>query len=254
MAVCAGVCPAGESCAVCLDGKTCENVEICAGSFCIANDTWTKATCRPLECAFSPVVPPLCGTPDALCGEECCQPDCAGRECGDDPRCGLSCGTCGPETFCDFEAGKCQLVAGVSACAGDLRATPPEIAVERGENPKPEASGGKIADGIYDLVATREYVTDAFSTVYERAALRFFDGATQAEQIYDPNRDYFLGDTDTPHRLLTVAAEGSVLHFTVSCPDSVISIYRAYDRGFTVQGSELWLFQPKLIEVYRARP
>lgn len=238
---------------MCLDGKTCGNVEICSGSFCIANDARTKATCRPLECAFRPV-PPLCGTPDALCGEECCQPDCTGRECGDDPRCGVSCGTCGPETFCDFEHGQCQLVTGVSACAGDLRATPPKITVEQGESPKPQAAGGKIIDGIYDLVATREYVRDAFSTVYERAALRFFDDATQAEQIFDRDRNYFLADDeDSPHRLLTVVADGSVLHFTVSCPDTVISIYRAYDRGFTVRGSELWLFQPELIEIYRAR-
>jgi len=39
-----------------------------------------------------------------------------------------------------------------------------------------------------------------------------------------------------------------VLHLTVSCPDDVLSIERVDDRGFTVQGDELWLFQPDLIE------
>lgn len=39
-------------------------------------------------------------------------PDCAGRECGPDPQCGIECGTCNPTEHCDA-AGKCQL--GVSA-------------------------------------------------------------------------------------------------------------------------------------------
>jgi len=39
-----------------------------------------------------------------------------------------------------------------------------------------------------------------------------------------------------------------------SRPEDVISIYRSYDRGFTVRGSELWLHQPGLVEIYRARP
>jgi len=236
---------------VCLDHKTCQGFEICAGSYCIANDAWTQAVCRPIECAFSRLVPPLCGTPDAPCGEECCKPDCTDRVCGEDPRCGLSCGTCEPESFCTID-GQCQLDSGVADCAGDLRATPPLIEVERaaGELPKPQ--GGTITDGTYDLVAKRQYVSDQSADVYRRAALRFSASGTQVEQIYDYGPDYFA-DYGTHHRLMTVTTEGTLLHFSVTCPDAVITTYRNYDRGFTVQGSELWLFQQSLSEVYRAR-
>ena len=249
--VCLGVCKVGESCAVCLDGKSCEGAEICASSYCIANEAGTEAVCRPTECAFTRLVPPLCGTPEAPCGEECCKPDCTDRVCGEDLRCGLSCGTCEPESFCTIE-GRCQLDSGVSACAGDLRATPPLIQVESVAGDLPTPQGGTITDGTYDLVATRQYVLDRFADVYQRAALRFSASGTEVEQIYDYDPDYFA-DYDTPHRLLAVATESTVLHFSVKCPNTVISIYQNYDRSFTVQGSELWLFQPSLIEVYRAR-
>ena len=133
-----------------------------------------------------------------------------------------------------------------------MRATPPLIQVERVAGDLPTPQGGTITDGTYDLVATRQYVLDRFADVYQRAALRFSASGTEVEQIYDYDPDYFA-DYDTPHRLLAVATEGTVLHFSVKCPNTVISIYQNYDRSFTVQGSELWLFQPSLIEVYRAR-
>lgn len=58
---------------------------------------------------------------------------------------------------------------------------------------------------------------------------------------------------DWSHRHLNVSSQGSVLHFTVTCPSEVLTRYAVYDRGFSVQGSELWLFQPSLIEIYRMR-
>ncbi|MFH1533232.1 MAG: hypothetical protein ABIK09_21105 [Pseudomonadota bacterium] len=47
--------------------------------------------------------------PQALCvGAPGCVPDCAGRECGPDPECGLSCGSCGAYSLCDDDAGQCE--------------------------------------------------------------------------------------------------------------------------------------------------
>jgi hypothetical protein len=74
-----------------------------------------------------------CG-PDPLCGISCgscepneacnaagqcvanCVPDCTNRQCGLDPVCGTSCGTCGANEFCDAQ-GQCQPVC-VPDCAG----------------------------------------------------------------------------------------------------------------------------------------
>ena len=38
---------------------------------------------------------------------DCCLPDCAGRECGDDG-CGGSCGTCGESIYCNKDTGQCE--------------------------------------------------------------------------------------------------------------------------------------------------
>ena len=70
------------------------------------------------------------------------------------------------------------------------------------------------------------------------------------EHIYDQDLTSFA-DSETPHRLMTVSAEGTSLNFEVTCPD--IAIFPTFTRPYSVQGSELWLFQEGLIEVYQRR-
>ncbi len=69
-----------------------------------------KKTCRPGDCAYRILAPPLCGISGALCGDECpaCTPRCDGRHCGPDPNCGQSCGTCGAGTYCNG-SGECAV-------------------------------------------------------------------------------------------------------------------------------------------------
>jgi len=43
-----------------------------------------------------------------------CVPDCAGLECGPDPVCGESCGTCGSGLWCN--AGSCDLISTANTC------------------------------------------------------------------------------------------------------------------------------------------
>ena len=42
-------------------------------------------------------------TPGGKCVESSCTKDCAGRECGPDPECGESCGTCGQNQTCNVD-------------------------------------------------------------------------------------------------------------------------------------------------------
>ncbi|MBI5481205.1 MAG: hypothetical protein HY906_20270 [Deltaproteobacteria bacterium] len=75
------------------------------------------ATCTP-DCSGRQCGPdPRCGTSCGTCpsGDSCdgaghcqtpCTPDCSGRECGPDPSCGTSCGTCGTGSTCGA-AGQC---------------------------------------------------------------------------------------------------------------------------------------------------
>jgi RHS repeat-associated protein len=102
--VCTGACPAGST--GCTVDATCP-----PGFACIASDDGAK-TCRPADCAYRQMVPPLCGVPGAPCGEQCpaCTPRCDGRACGADPNCGQSCGTCEAGQVCDGE-GQCQAPA-----------------------------------------------------------------------------------------------------------------------------------------------
>jgi len=56
---------------------------------------------------------PGCGQFDTSGCEHGCQPDCQGRECGPDPVCSTSCGTC-TEGTCDAD-GQCQTTTGPGA-------------------------------------------------------------------------------------------------------------------------------------------
>lgn len=246
--LCPGVCNTGDSCQFCTDGKTCDGVEPCLGSSCII-DPDGKAVCRPFDCIFTSVQPPLCGSPDAVCGPTCPKPDCSTRECGDDPSTGLSCGSCGVHHYCDID-GKCVEPPEYLLCNGDLTALSPEIAVDIGRPPMPAPVGGTITDGIYDLVAEHEYQT-TIPISYVRSAMRFSEGGTHVEHIYDA--DFSSGaDQDSPHRLMNVSAAGTELSFDVTCPTQYV-FFPHYVEGFTVNGDELDLFQPYFIEVYMKR-
>jgi RHS repeat-associated protein len=101
---CEGECPN-----VCDDGEEgcTDDVHCKEGSSCVQGKDGIRR-CRPEWCDFRKIVPPLCGSPDAPCGEECpvCTPQCENRECGPDPKCGVSCGSCSDGEFCDL-AGQC---------------------------------------------------------------------------------------------------------------------------------------------------
>lgn len=205
-----------------------------------------NAVCRPRECLTAQ--PPLCGSPEATCGATCPQPDCAGRECGEDPRFGISCGSCGPHRYCIDE--KCRQEPGYALCEGDLQATPPEVPVEQAQGTIPPPQGGQIVDGIYDLVAQREYVGPGISETYTRAALRFTSNGTRVEHIYDAG----TADAESPHRLMSVSISSVTLAFEISCPDRNHVFWSEYSRDFDAQGEEIWLHQERLLEIYTRRP
>jgi RHS repeat-associated protein len=103
--LCPNVCPIG------LKGCCTQDYECDDGGVCLI-DPDGQRTCRPggpNGCGNRPLKPPLCGTPNALCGPECptCAQACLGRSCGEDPKCGVNCGTCTGEQWCDV-AGQCQ--------------------------------------------------------------------------------------------------------------------------------------------------
>lgn len=67
--------------------------------------TSTAACALGQLCLSGQCVDPICGTVDCtpeVCGDLCpaCQPECGGRQCGAEPRCGSSCGECGGGVEC----------------------------------------------------------------------------------------------------------------------------------------------------------
>jgi hypothetical protein len=177
-------------------------------------------------------------------------PNCGGQECGDDPLTGTSCGVCGAHRYCI--AGKCRQDSQYLLCDGDLVAMDDEVAVEEVSGPMPLPSGGEIADGTYDLVAEHEFQANSVADRYRRGALRFTNSGTRVEHIFDAE----LGsqaDTESPHRLMTVSIDGTVLSFHVDCPDEDHVIFPDYMRGFSVVGEELWLIQRTVVEIYKRR-
>src|SRR5262249_48351307 len=105
---CGGVCP--HLCAI---GQACctNDVNCPSGAFCQAQPTGL-AVCAPSPCAYKHVAPPLCGAANSPCGEQCplCDAECDGRECGPDPACGASCGSCDAGQFCSGD-GHCTPTA-----------------------------------------------------------------------------------------------------------------------------------------------
>lgn len=114
----------------------------------------------------------------------------------------------------------------------------------------PTPAGGAIADGVYDLVANRQYDRDYFAEYFGRSALRFFNGATEAEQFadgVDQTASYF------PHRSMTVSLNATSLELHFSCPEGGYPGLSNRTRGYTASDTELWLFQPGMIEIYALR-
>lgn len=71
--------------------------------------------CLPARCTEGELKPPDCGDTSAPCGK-CpdCVPDCTGRQCGPDPRCGTECGgPCADGYFCNA-TGQCALFVPIS--------------------------------------------------------------------------------------------------------------------------------------------
>ena len=96
---CPHTCPDGEACCN-------EDIQCPVGSMCQAQE-FGPGVCRPGICRYQRLTPPFCGIPGAICGDQCksCEQACDGRQCGDDPRCGVSCGTCAAGSFCS--GGQC---------------------------------------------------------------------------------------------------------------------------------------------------
>lgn len=118
----------GQCSNVCADGQTGCTLDLhCpSGSACLLGPDGVNV-CRPAECAFRKLEPPLCGTSGAPCGAQCptCTPECGGRQCGADPKCGTSCGTCSTGAFCDA----------LGQCASSTNVDPPILV--------PDGAGGE---------------------------------------------------------------------------------------------------------------
>jgi fibronectin type 3 domain-containing protein len=109
----------GGSCGTCSGGQTCD-----ATGKCVA----CPLNCPTDSCGFDGCG----GTCACATGKSCdntghcvtstCTPDCSGRQCGPDPVCKTTCGTCtGTNQQCDT-TGKCVLVcpAGTGDCDGNI--------------------------------------------------------------------------------------------------------------------------------------
>ncbi|MBW2523984.1 MAG: SUMF1/EgtB/PvdO family nonheme iron enzyme [Deltaproteobacteria bacterium] len=74
----------------------------CVPGFCPPNQTCDEG-CR---CKYVTCETACCGPGEVCADGVCCRPDCAGRVCGPDPACGVSCGLCTGGT-CSAE-GQCE--------------------------------------------------------------------------------------------------------------------------------------------------
>jgi RHS repeat-associated protein len=129
---CGGECPH-----LCADGQECCTNDLhCAGGSSCKVQPNGKGICTKDVCMFQHLVPPLCGSPNAPCGAQCpvCTPECDGRECGDDPVCGTSCGSCDSGFACSG-TGQCLPTVRTNA----LPQVPDGSGGVRDLNPLPEA-------------------------------------------------------------------------------------------------------------------
>lgn len=132
---CGGVCPH-----LCQDGQACCTTDLnCAiGSSCQLQADGS-GLCRKSLCTFARLVPPLCGHAGAICGDQCpaCTPECDGKQCGLDPKCGVSCGTCGGDDYCSSD-GQCRPTA----------STDPPLQVKDGHGNPVDVTPLPLAPGV----------------------------------------------------------------------------------------------------------
>lgn len=124
--------------------------------------------------------------------------------------------------------------------------TGPDIQVTKQSPSPPHATGGPIVDGIYDLVALLEFLQPKSAPLYyRRSALRFSNNAALADQTFE------VGDSGPIYRKLALRRDPDSLSIAITCPDNQPS---SDDwLGFTAQGTELRIFQPRVVEVYSLR-
>lgn len=91
-------------------------------------DCKCELDCADRECGPDPVCRQSCGTcmggktcnASGQCVSETCVPNCSGRECGLDPVCGQSCGTCSGEDYSCLDSGQCcRRICGSMIACGD---------------------------------------------------------------------------------------------------------------------------------------
>ncbi len=140
--VCRGLC--SDRVAGCSRGSDCNDGSVCmedAGprvGLPTGSDVCLPSMCMaPTEEQCGSIADP-CG----LC--ETCEPECSGRACGVDPKCGASCGQCGAGSSCGSE-GQCH-----------LDPTPSEIP----PLPAPDTTGIGAIDASFDVTPAGEAVYD----------------------------------------------------------------------------------------------
>lgn len=96
----------GESCGTCGSGKTCSSTGVCVSIGC-KEDQFDCGNDKCISQSWICDGDNDCGNgaDEKDCG---CTPNCAARECGPDPVCGQTCGTCEKYETCD-SIGRCAL-------------------------------------------------------------------------------------------------------------------------------------------------
>ena len=89
----------GGVCGVCGENESCSTAGIC---WC-KNEVCEDSCCQPGHACFQGI---------------CCEPQCAGKECGDDG-CGGVCGDCGPQGSCEADSCICQSYCVGKECGDD---------------------------------------------------------------------------------------------------------------------------------------
>ena len=105
------------------DGSECSEDELCTGRNCDDGICVCEPDCGGLECGQDPLCGTSCGTcddgytcEDGECVEGECEPACGANECGLDPVCGTqNCGNCGDGETC--QSGQCK----TGTVAGEMK-------------------------------------------------------------------------------------------------------------------------------------
>lgn len=105
---CSNYCKDGT--AGCTADEQCRPGSVCSAQAAAAFGRSPGAmACWPAQCIVADLAQSECAKSKGTCGTVCptCTPDCSNQQCGVDPVCGQSCGTCASGQFCD-PSGQCQ--------------------------------------------------------------------------------------------------------------------------------------------------